>query len=180
MIRTITALAVLLSASTAHSQVAAPIAPKPVAAAQDCRAIQDPRARLACFDKAPTSKATPKQAAKKPTDEFAEAKAAMSRKLVDPESARFTDLFGVSTQEEGPIVCGMINSKNQMGGYTGARGFIYQPRSKLATLMLSGASDSDYKGQNAATYCVYCATDPRGDRDFSTYCPSLIKSYRGG
>jgi hypothetical protein len=180
MIRIIAALAVLLSASIAYSQAPAPApsAPKPAAASQDCKVIQEPTARLACFDKGPTPKATPKQAAKKPADEFAEAKAAMSRKLVDPESVRFTDIFSVSTPEEGPIVCGMLNSKNQMGGYTGARGFIYQPRSKLATLMLSGASDSDYKGQNAATYCVYCATDPRGDRDFSTHCPSLIKSSR--
>jgi hypothetical protein len=150
----------------------------PAANAADCKGIQDAAARLACFDAIP--KAAPKMVAKKPpTDEFAEAKSAMSQKLVDPESSRFTDLFKVSTPDEGPIVCGMVNSKNQMGGYAGARGFIYQANARLATLMLSGASDPEYKGQNAASYCAYCATDPRGDREFSSYCPSLIKSYRG-
>ncbi|WP_441280125.1 hypothetical protein [Bradyrhizobium sp. 63_E2_N1_3] len=146
------------------------------ARAADCTSIADTQARLACFDKAAKA---PKAAIKKPpTDEFADAKAALVRKLTDPESARYTDLFKVSTPDEGEVVCGMVNSKNRMGGYAGARGFIFHKRQNLATLMLSGGSDPDYRGENAASYCVYCANDPRGDREFSVHCPSLIKSYR--
>jgi hypothetical protein len=52
--------------------------------AQDCRAIQDSKARLDCFDKGTTPKAPAKKAATAP-DEFADAKAAMSKKLTDPE-----------------------------------------------------------------------------------------------
>lgn len=148
--------------------------------AADCKAIQNAAARLACYDAAP--KTAPKAAtAKKPAaDEFGDVKAALVRKLKDPESARFTDLFKVSTPNEGEVVCGMVNSKNSMGGYVGARGFIFQRRPNLATIMLSGASDPDYRGENAAAYCVHCTPDARADRDFSSYCPSLIKSYRSG
>ncbi|MET3907096.1 hypothetical protein ABID59_001427 [Bradyrhizobium sp. S3.3.6] len=148
--------------------------------AAECKSIPDAAARLACYDAAP--KTTPKAstAKKPPADEFADAKAALIRKLKDPESARFTDLFKVSTTGEGDVVCGMVNSKNSMGGYAGARGFIFQRRQNLATMMLSGASDPDYRGENAAAYCVHCTPDARADRDFSSYCPSLIKSYRSG
>lgn len=90
------------------------------ACAEDCKSIADAQARLACFDK---SAKAPKAAIKKPpTDEFADAVAALVRKLTDPESARFTDLFKVSTPDEGEVTCGMVNSKNRMGGYAGARG----------------------------------------------------------
>jgi hypothetical protein len=147
------------------------------ARAADCTSIADTQARLSCFDKAAKS---PKAIKKPPTDEFADAKTALARKLTDPESARFTDLFNVSTPDEGDVVCGMVNSKNRIGGYAGARGFIFPNRQHLATLMLSGGSDPDYRGENAASYCVYCANDPRGDREFSIHCPSLIKSYRSG
>jgi hypothetical protein len=103
----IVALALLVCASTAH--------------AADCKAISDPAARLACFESTP--KATKKSAPKSPAaDEFAAAKAAMSRKLTDPESARFTDPF--NSNGTTPVMCGMVNSKNRMGGYSGATGFV--------------------------------------------------------
>jgi hypothetical protein len=149
------------------------------AIAADCASIPDSAARLACFDKA--AKSPPKAAAKKglpKADDFGAAKAAMSRKLTDPESARFTDLFKVSTPDEGEIICGMVNSKNRMGGYAGATGFIFHKNMNRAILMMSGATDPEYRGEAAASYCVYCANDPRGDANFVSHCPSLIKSYR--
>jgi hypothetical protein len=73
----IVALASLLAAGAAH--------------AADCKSISDPAARLACFAAAPKTAA--KKAAPKPMDEFGAATAAMARKLTDPESARFDDLF---------------------------------------------------------------------------------------
>jgi hypothetical protein len=153
--------ALLLAASTAQ--------------AADCKSISDPAARLACFDAAP--KPAAKKAAPKPADEFSAAKAAMARKLTDPESARFDDLFKVQT-DSGEAVCGMVNSKNRMGGYVGPTGFIYEKSLNRATLMFSGGSDPDYTGAAAAAYCVYCAGAGRGDRNIADHCPSLIKSYR--
>jgi hypothetical protein len=158
----IVALALLLAAaSTAH--------------ATDCKSISDPAARLACFDAPPKTAA--KKTAPKPPDEFAAAKAAMTRKLTDPESARFDEMFKVAT-DNGDAICGLVNSKNRMGGYTGNTGFIFEKALNRATLMFSGASDPDYTGQAAAAYCVYCTDAGRGDRNIVDHCPSLIKSYR--
>lgn len=39
--------------------------------------------------------------------------------LVDPESAQFSEVV-----TENGVTCGVVNSKNQMGGYTGQRTFI--------------------------------------------------------
>jgi hypothetical protein len=158
----IVALGVLLAAAS-------------TADAAGCKSISDPAARLACFDSAP--KIAAKKAAPKPPDEFSAAKAAMARKLTDPESARFDDLFKVQA-DSGEAVCGMVNSKNRMGGYVGATGFIYEKNLNRATLMFSGGNDPDYTGAAAAAYCVYCTDAGRGDRNIVDHCPSLIKSYR--
>jgi hypothetical protein len=160
MLRTITALTALLMATAAH--------------AADCKAIQDPAARLACFDAAP--KAAPKTA-KKP-DEFATAKAMLQRKMIDPESARFTSMFKVQTSGEGEVLCGLVNSKNSMGGYVGYKGFIFEENLNRVTIMATGDSNPDYSMQAAAAYCVHCAPDPRSDRNFLTYCPSMLKFRR--
>lgn len=146
------------------------------ASGQDCKSIADPAARLACFDK--PAKA-PVQKTKKAvvTDEFAEVKAFISRKLTDPESARFEDLFKVQS-DRGEAVCGLVNAKNRMGGYAGAAGFIYEKSSRTGTIMFSGGSDPDYSGPQAAAYCVYCTPSGRGDRNIVEHCPSLINSYR--
>jgi hypothetical protein len=94
---------------------------------QDCQSIQDPQARLACYDKGAKSKQPTKKT--KATDEFAAAKQAMLKKLVDPESARWGDFWhGQGTS--GPVVCGFVNAKNRMGGYNGMRGFVYVPASR--------------------------------------------------
>lgn len=145
------------------------------AIAQDCKAIADGAARLACFDKAPKTAA---KAAKKPTDDAAPAKALLQRKMIDPESARYTDVFKVKTASEGDVVCGIVNSKNRMGGYVGGKGFIYEPKLNRATIMATGDTDPDYSMQAAAAYCVHCDPDPRSDRSFATYCPSMLKFRR--
>lgn len=143
--------------------------------AEDCKLIQDTVARLACFDKGTSRSPKPKKVT---VDEFAEAKTAMAKKLTDPESARFEDLFKARTSY-GEVICGKVNSKNRMGGYVGATGFIFETSIKRATLMFSGGSDPEYSGASAASYCLYCASDPRGDQNISDHCPSLIKSYPG-
>jgi hypothetical protein len=147
------------------------------AQAADCKALQDAAARLACFDKAPVASA-PKAAKKPAGDPFGPAKALLQRKMIDPESARFTDVYSFQTPNEGEIVCGLVNSKNRMGGYVGNKGFIYEKALNRATIMATGDSDPDYSMQAAAAYCVHCASDPRSDRSFISYCPSMLKFRR--
>jgi hypothetical protein len=53
-------------------------------------------------------------------DQIDDARAAIIRKLKDPESARFTDV-----RVNGEVVCGMVNAKNAYGGYPGAHKFYY-------------------------------------------------------
>jgi hypothetical protein len=151
----------------------------PEAYAADCRAITDAVARLACFDKttsAPKSHDAKNKSQTAPTEEFNVAKAAVERKLKDPMSAQWSALFKVKTKE-GEFVCGAVNSKNSYSGYAGAQGFIFDVRFSSATLMLSGASDPEYSGEDAARYCIYCLPDPRSEQSVAPYCPSLIKSY---
>ncbi|MET4087916.1 hypothetical protein ABID60_003639, partial [Bradyrhizobium sp. S3.5.5] len=45
--------------------------------------------------------------------------------------------------------------QKQLWGYVGSRGFIFDVRFNTATIMLSGASDPDYSGEDAARYCLY-------------------------
>jgi hypothetical protein len=143
------------------------LVPASAAHAADCKAISDPAARLACFDSAPkaTKKDAPKPVA---ADEFAAAKAAMSRKLTDPESARFTDLF--KSNGTTPVMCGMVNSKNRMGGYSGATGFVYIPSENLAVLMFNGEADPGPASYGLKAYCSNCAPDARGDDKIRSYC----------
>lgn len=159
--RTIT-IATLALASTISSTLA-----------EDCSKLLDASARLACFDKQAKS-GSAKAATKRPAaDPFAEAKAAMTKKLRDPESARFSDLYEAA---QGPdkAICGMVNSKNAMGGYVGATGFIYEPSIKRATMMFSGGSDPEYTTAAAAAYCMKCSPDPRSDQKIIDHCASLI------
>jgi hypothetical protein len=97
------------------------------ARAADCKTVTDPQERLACFDAAvkpapakPAAAAAKKTVAPRP-DEFAAAKAAMIRKLTDPDSAKWTDLFRVNSPEDGPIVCGMVNAKTAWAVTTAPR-----------------------------------------------------------
>src|SRR6202040_1687544 len=52
----------------------------------------------------------------------------LSRKLTDPESARWGVFWNVTQRDGGPLVCGAVNAKNQMGGYTGMTGLTYEPK----------------------------------------------------
>jgi hypothetical protein len=143
--------------------------------ADDCKAIQDAALRLTCFDK----NSVPKARAKKVTidvDEFAAAKAVVERKLKDPLSAQWTNLFKTKTKE-GEFICGAINSKNSYGGYVGARGFIFDSRFNTATIMFSGDSDPEYSGEDAARYCLYCLPDARSEKSIGEHCPGLIRAY---
>jgi hypothetical protein len=64
------------------------------------------------------------QSAKEPPL-FATARRAVEQTLIDPQSAQFEDLKIVGTVEEGRLVCGTINARNQVGGYAGRRPFVF-------------------------------------------------------
>lgn len=58
-----------------------------------------------------------------------QAKAAINRKLSDPDSAQYQN---ISTA--GACITGEVNAKNRMGGYVGFQAFIYDPNTKAASL----------------------------------------------
>jgi hypothetical protein len=65
-----------------------------------------------------------------------DAKAAVLGTLVDPDSARFTDV-----KVKGNIVCGWVNAKTSDGGYGGKRLWIYTlERKSVAFHYYEGAS----------------------------------------
>ncbi|WP_139150920.1 hypothetical protein [Halofilum ochraceum] len=51
-------------------------------------------------------------------------KAGVRDALVDPESARFGNMVAGAKNDGSIYVCGMVNAKNRMGGYSGATPFI--------------------------------------------------------
>lgn len=44
--------------------------------------------------------------------------------LKDPESARFDKVEATSSEENGVVVCGLVNAKNSFGGYEGKSPFM--------------------------------------------------------
>ena len=63
--------------------------------------------------------------AQSPDQAIADAKAAIARKMKDPESARFA---GVVASPKGSTVCGWVNAKNSFGGYVGYKPFYVMGR----------------------------------------------------
>jgi hypothetical protein len=98
---------------------------------RDCRAVADPKDRLACFDAQPRIKPkSPAKAAPSPNEAlFARIRAAVSQNLRDPESARFSSLTARTAPdmrgEATDVVCGQVNAKNARGGYAGDTPFVY-------------------------------------------------------
>lgn len=60
----------------------------------------------------------------------ANAKISTSKKLQNPQSARFKDLF-ISNVDEQPTLCGKIDGKNEAGAYSGYRAFYSNAASTL-------------------------------------------------
>ncbi len=104
--------------ATAGTTQAQPVSP--------CAAITDDKSRLQCFDAATKATGTQpvKPAASVDNPLVAKAKAAVRRELRDPGSAQFQDVkIRVVGGKSG--VCGDVNSKNAMGGMTGAIPFAF-------------------------------------------------------
>ncbi len=59
------------------------------------------------------------------------AERAVRRELKDPDSAQFKDVRANYTEEFGVAACGLVNAKNEIGGYTGFRRFVSSGRSVI-------------------------------------------------
>lgn len=84
-------------------------------------------------------------------DPVNDARATIIKKLRDPESARFTEVV-----EKPEAVCGLVNAKNQFGGYAGPRRFYYVTASKLGFIENGGDISIDMLDQMAAGYSKFC------------------------
>ncbi|WP_411834025.1 hypothetical protein [Pseudoxanthomonas mexicana] len=50
---------------------------------------------------------------------------AVRRELKDPDAAQFKEVRANYTEEFGVVACGRVNAKNEFGGYTGFRRFVF-------------------------------------------------------
>jgi hypothetical protein len=91
-----------------------------------CRKLQDNAARLACYDKLPIPAAAPKAAPKTAAEDpaVAAAKARILKILVDPDSAKFSNVRIRTAPDGSRAVCGDVNAKNSLGGFAGNRMFV--------------------------------------------------------
>ena len=80
-----------------------------------------------------------------------DARAAVIKKLKDPESARFTDV-----RINGEAVCGLVNAKNAMGGYPGAHKFYYVLDARQAFTEGGGDISTDFLDQMAQGFSKFC------------------------
>ena len=55
---------------------------------------------------------------------IAKAKSTVASKLIDPDSARFTDVR-MTTKHGQQFVCGLVDAKNRKGEYDGAKPFVF-------------------------------------------------------
>ncbi len=59
------------------------------------------------------------------------AERAVRGELKDPDAAQFRDVRANYTEEFGVAACGMVNAKNELGGYTGFRRFVSSGKSVI-------------------------------------------------
>lgn len=111
----------------------------------DCAKVGAAEERLACFDKLAAKPAAP------PADPIlVKARAAIARGLKDGPSARFDGIWKTPL-----AVCGMVNSKNSFGGFTGNLPFVYVIATNQAYVLERGGDLRElHDGLEAAEkYC---------------------------
>jgi hypothetical protein len=113
-----------------------------------CEMIKADGDRLKCYDTAAESrKSTPVTPKEDPI--LLKAKATITRILKDPVSARFEGVV-----KRPAAVCGFVNAKNSMGGYTGRTMFVYlikENRGYVLEVNSLGVQDAI---KAAETYCT--------------------------
>ena len=76
------------------------------------------------------------------TEEAETVKAAITKRLKDPDSAKFGALAAVKYRD-GIIVCGTVNAKNSYGGYSGASPFVGEFVGAMFQLQKFGDNSSE-------------------------------------
>ncbi|PPU15836.1 hypothetical protein XacyCFBP2565_08560 [Xanthomonas arboricola pv. corylina] len=91
--------------------------------------------------------------------ELAMVKTAMHSVLKDPESAKYESVIVGTQPESRNLICGRVNSKNGVGGYTGMVSFIgllaeYEGTPKKDVVILKVDSPDPTDGEAAAKLCL--------------------------
>lgn len=84
-------------------------------------------------------------------DAIDDAKAAVTAKLKDPQSAVFSDVR-VSTDPN--VICGRVNAKNSFGGYVGAKEFRYFINGKSALIVGGFTITAKYDDEMAQPFAI--------------------------
>ena len=69
------------------------------------------------------------------------AKEAIKAQLIDPDSVRYRNIIVDTRSFMKPVVCGEVNAKNRLGGYSGFQPFIYNGPIKRAVKMDPSSKD---------------------------------------
>lgn len=80
-----------------------------------------------------------------------DAKAAVTAKLKDPQSALFSD---VRVSSDPNVVCGKVNAKNSFGGYVGAKEFRYFINGKSALIVGGFPITGRYEDEMAQPFAI--------------------------
>jgi hypothetical protein len=109
--------------------VASVVVSQPAFAVEQCSKIEESARRLTCYDAERNGSVDKDEQAQASADKLAKfvqtAKSRTTDLLTDPESARFTKLYVVTSSSTGSqTLCGFVNSKNKLGGYTGPQYFM--------------------------------------------------------
>lgn len=78
--------------------------------------------------------------------------AGVRARLKDPSSATFDTVFA-KPAAGGKLVCGLVNAKNALGGYTGARPFVGLMESGSGTFRPQQLAQDDKSSQSVLAKC---------------------------
>lgn len=73
--------------------------------------------------------------------EINEAKREVRRILIDPDSAKFESVY---INKKSGAVCGYVNARNRMGGYTGSSPFVYE-KSRGLIMVQESPTERDFE-----------------------------------
>lgn len=138
-----------------------------------CEQIADASVRAACIaDRSNSSVSGQSNAQSQQVDAkaafIAEAKRRLTDRLTDPSSAQFTkSIYVYDKTSNARLLCGMLNAKNRMGGYVGAK--MYWARQNLDAgsgkvwdtyIMGSEAAHNELDKADAWSACMAAGGDP--------------------
>ena len=88
---------------------------------------------------------------------------AVKQELTDPDSAQFSNV-----NSKGDVVCGLVNSKNRLGGYVGPVGFIVQNGTVLRLMQVNEifpGADFDRLCPSESSHAIMAAHVDRYNRE---------------